>query len=184
MIVETPGKGYRWRVEDAGTVTEQGAAYYPDPESAEAAAVRALGTDWPGAPASVFHVPSDAESAGWHYVGADGEPAFENEWTNMAGQPSTAFRIREPAIVDVHFIVQDGTAQTVFTLPEDYRPSAMTPVAGMVVAYTDLSPLTAATAPTVMVDTDGTVILSAVEPSLVAGGAIGYFYLDPPTLTA
>lgn len=129
---------------------------------------------WPGV--------SYGRGEDWHYVGGAGEPAFENDWVNASGWPATAFRFREAGIVDVHFGGADGTAQTVFTLPEGYRPSAMTPVAGLVVAYTALSPLTAATAPTVQIDTDGTVILSAVE-TVVLGGAVGFFFLDPPTAT-
>lgn len=129
---------------------------------------------WPGV--------SYGRGEDWHYVGETGEPAFENDWVNASGWPATAFRFREAGIVDVHFGVQDGTAQTVFTLPEGYRPSANTPVAGVNFGVSDLSPVTDATAVGVTVNTDGTVILSAVE-TVVLGGAVGFFFLDPPTAT-
>ena len=62
----------------------------------------------------------------WHYVGEAGEPAFENSWSTDSGFMALAFRIRESGVVDIHGVVSGGTALTVFTLPEGYRPSANT----------------------------------------------------------
>lgn len=129
---------------------------------------------WPGV--------SYGRGEGWHYVGEAGEPAFENDWVNVSGWPATAFRFREAGIVDVHFGVSDGTSQTVFTLPEGYRPSDDTMVSGLTVLYAALSPATDVNGGAVRVETDGTVSLTAVE-TVVLGGAVGFFFLDPPPAT-
>lgn len=49
---------------------------------------------WPGV--------SYGRGEDWHYVGEVGEPAFLNGWTNVTGEPKTAFRIRAAGAVDVH----------------------------------------------------------------------------------
>lgn len=61
----------------------------------------------------------------WHYVGATDEPAFQNSWANASGLPKLAFRLREAGVVDIQGTVKSGTAVTVFTLPEGYRPSSL-----------------------------------------------------------
>lgn len=63
-------------------------------------------------------------SEDWHYVGETDEPAFENSWTNQAGNASLAFRLREAGIVDVVGKVSHSGASgaSVFVLPEGYRP--------------------------------------------------------------
>lgn len=65
----------------------------------------------------------------WHYVGAGGEPAFQNSWVNVSGAyPAMAFRLREAGVVDlIGFIdhVTDSTA-IITTLPVGYRPSDLT----------------------------------------------------------
>ena len=62
----------------------------------------------------------------WHFVGTDGEPAFENGWVNHGGasEPDVAF-----CLVDSRFVFFDGIAKSgtitaaMFTLPTGYRPS-------------------------------------------------------------
>lgn len=61
----------------------------------------------------------------WHYVGATDEPAFENGWTNLVSTPAIAFRIRQEGIVDLVGIGSGGNAETIYTLPEGYRPTSM-----------------------------------------------------------
>lgn len=65
----------------------------------------------------------------WHYVGEAGEPAFENSWANRgAGYTKAAFRRREAGVIDLagHLATGGSGALTIFTLPEDYRPTAAT----------------------------------------------------------
>lgn len=73
---------------------------------------------WPGV--------SYGRGEDWHYVGEAGEPAFENSWANVSTAPKLAFRLREAGVVDIQGTIEDGTSTTVFTLPEGYRPSAVT----------------------------------------------------------
>lgn len=118
----------------------------------------------------------------WHYVGEAGEPAFENSWANLSGWAATAFRARELGVVDVHVGVTGGSGPAVFTLPAGYRPTVSTVVAGLTVLYADLSPVTDVNGGSVTVEPDGTVSLTAVE-TVVAAGVVGFFFLDPPTVT-
>ncbi len=77
----------------------------------------------------------------WHYVGAGGEPPFQNSWANGgSGATKMAFRMREAGIVDLAGII-DGAAATdtvIFTLPAAYWPSATTP--GFAVVFDDGTP--------------------------------------------
>lgn len=114
----------------------------------------------------------------WHYVGESGEPAFENGWVNISGQPAAAFRIREAGVVDVYFTVQSGISAEIFTLPEGYRPSALTPLVASAVAFT---PPADPESVQVSVDTDGTVFLTTFTVGDIAGCS-GFFFLDPPAL--
>jgi len=62
----------------------------------------------------------------WHYVGAAGEAAFQNGWTNSGGtkapmrwrfRPVLDPKTRQPGF-DIEGSVKDGTpATTIFTLP-------------------------------------------------------------------
>jgi tetrahydromethanopterin S-methyltransferase subunit B len=59
----------------------------------------------------------------WHVVGAAGEPAFLNSWTNYAGGYATAGFYKDSlGIVHLRGLVKSGTATTIFTLPVGYRP--------------------------------------------------------------
>ena len=63
----------------------------------------------------------------WHYVGATGQPAFTNSWTNFdaagTGYQSARFIKDAAGVVHIEGLVKSGTiGQAVFTLPEKYRP--------------------------------------------------------------
>jgi hypothetical protein len=62
-----------------------------------------------------------------HRVGAAGEPAFENNWTNEGGGFETAGFYKDPFGI-VHLVgdVHNGTGATIFTLPSGYGPAAIT----------------------------------------------------------
>lgn len=59
----------------------------------------------------------------WHYVGAAGEPAFQNGWVNYGSNWENArFRKDAAGNVIIQGLVKSGATQTViFTLPEGYR---------------------------------------------------------------
>lgn len=62
----------------------------------------------------------------WHYVGAAGEPAFQNGWTNYdaSNYSSTAFWKDPFGIVHIKGFVRSGTlSAAAFTLPAGYRPA-------------------------------------------------------------
>lgn len=60
----------------------------------------------------------------WHVVGAAGEPAFANGWTNTGGAFATAaFRRTPDGLVLLRGRITPGAAVTVFTLPAGYRPT-------------------------------------------------------------
>lgn len=66
-----------------------------------------------------------SEAEPYHEVGATGEPAFENGWTNLGGGRSTAaFYSDSQGLVHLKGVISGTTATTAFTLPEAYRPSA------------------------------------------------------------
>lgn len=63
----------------------------------------------------------------WHYVGAAGEPAFQNSWVNYGGanNPGAKFRKYPDGKVKLSGIVKTGASGTaVFTLPTGYLPGA------------------------------------------------------------
>lgn len=84
----------------------------------------------------------------WHDVGAAGEPAFQNGWTNF-GSSFQALRFRRRGRrVDIEGLVKSGatgftSAATVFTLPVGFRPQGMlliSTVANNAAARSDVSP--------------------------------------------
>lgn len=62
----------------------------------------------------------------WHYIGATGEPAFQNSWVNNGGsRGDVAFKRTLDKFVYFCGAMQGGSDATVaFTLPAGYRPSA------------------------------------------------------------
>ena len=62
----------------------------------------------------------------WHEVGASGEPAFENGWANYGGAwvlpRFKRYRTISEDIISVQFMIKNGTAKEIFTLPTGYRP--------------------------------------------------------------
>lgn len=72
-------------------------------------------------PLVVGRVGVDADK--WHVVGAAGEPAFENGWTNfLNGWPVAAFR-RVRDRTEYRGLIAAGTmGTTAFTVPVAYRP--------------------------------------------------------------
>jgi len=66
-----------------------------------------------------------------HYVGADGEPAFQNSWENFDPNPGPTgrdlFFYRLHGRVYIEGVIKSGTSGTVvFELPEGYRPLPQT----------------------------------------------------------
>lgn len=143
-------------------------------------------TDSPGSPGAT--VASGVTTTGltsllagedWHYVGEAGEPAFENGWANVSGEPKTAFRIRESGVVDIHLTVDSGTpGATIFTLPVGYRPSHNTHMQGT--GYSSLSPVTP-TSGGFGVLSDGRVIDGSAVSGILLTCA-DQFFLNPPEL--
>ena len=120
----------------------------------------------------------NALSAGepWHYVGATGEPAFQNSWANSPGMPALAFRIRETGIVDLQGVLVDGAdSTTVFTLPEGYRPSQF-----VMVPAVSVTP----SAAYFTIDTDGDVTCSYNGLSAAQKILYAQVFLDPPDLAS
>jgi len=67
------------------------------------------------------------EDTAWHNVGASGEPAFQNGWTNYNAPqfPAAAFRRGPDGFVHLKGLIANGTVGTnIFTLPAGYRPAA------------------------------------------------------------
>lgn len=64
----------------------------------------------------------------WHYVGAPGEPAFQNGWVNYDTlNVQAAFCKDIYGVVHLQGLVKSGTVATViFTLPVGYRPKEST----------------------------------------------------------
>lgn len=66
----------------------------------------------------------------WHTVGATGEPAFQNSWTNESSanpHPSVGFKRDAAGNVWLRGAPAGGASgTTVFTLPVGYRPDALT----------------------------------------------------------
>ena len=66
----------------------------------------------------------NAENMAWHEVGADGEPAFENNWENFSNTYGKASFKKVNGIVYIRGLVKSGdNRSTIFTLPEGYRPA-------------------------------------------------------------
>jgi hypothetical protein len=63
-----------------------------------------------------------APSDPWHTVGAAGEPAYVNSWTDIDGGAHTRFK-KIAGVVHVQIRVGGGVAALVFTLPAGYRPN-------------------------------------------------------------
>lgn len=60
----------------------------------------------------------------WHSVGAAGEPAFQNGWTNFGGGFAPARFQRVGDRVWIEGLIKDGTMPgTAFTLPDGFRPT-------------------------------------------------------------
>jgi hypothetical protein len=61
----------------------------------------------------------------WHYIGAAGEPAFQNGWGNYgSGWANLAYRKRPDGYVVMKGMIALGTMSSPFvTLPVGYRPS-------------------------------------------------------------
>jgi len=63
---------------------------------------------------------------GWHYVGEEGEPAFENGCDNVAGVASNVrFMKGADGVVRIEGGFNSSPqdfGQSIFTLPEGYRP--------------------------------------------------------------
>ena len=106
----------------------------------------------------------------WHYVGAAGEPAFENGWSNE-GSADLAFRYREPGIVDISGVVKNTAASfdVIFTLPEGYRPTS----GAFPTASGQTAALTNCVAVVVSVGSDGGV---AATRGLGGTGAVQFVY--------
>jgi len=88
----------------------------------------------------------------WHYIGDDGEPAFNNNWVNRGNEPAAYYK--DP-FGRVHLKGNlEGSASNntiAFTLPEGYRPDNKQEFA-TVVTTTDAHN-------TVTVQADGDVII-------------------------
>lgn len=82
-----------------------------------------------GALSGNYPTPGLAPAENWHEVGAPGQPAFQNGWTNEDPTETTAAFYEDPYGV-VHLkgnIANAGDASTtMFTLPAGYRPSFVT----------------------------------------------------------
>lgn len=63
----------------------------------------------------------------WHEVGASGEPAFQNSWTQYGvGVATLAFRKDASGFVHIRGVARNGTFNaTIFTLPTGYTPDGM-----------------------------------------------------------
>ena len=68
----------------------------------------------------------------WHYVGATGEPAFENSWVNRGdGTDWTLLRFRREGVdlvrIEGVIVTSENVytliSSTIFTLPPSFRPS-------------------------------------------------------------
>lgn len=68
--------------------------------------------------------PSLAANEAWRYVGAAGQPAFLNSWTNYS-PPWVGARFKKDITntVFIEGLVANGTTNTIFTLPAGYRPT-------------------------------------------------------------
>jgi hypothetical protein len=77
---------------------------------------------------------SDADLEGvWRVIGAAGNPAFLNSFTNFGAPYSTAAYMRKDGIVHLRGLVThpSNRSQDIFTLPAGYRPAMVTHIATM-----------------------------------------------------
>lgn len=60
----------------------------------------------------------------WRYIGATGQPAFENSWVNFDGTRTARFYKDTLGTVWLDGYIKDGSAlgTSAFTLPAGYRP--------------------------------------------------------------
>jgi hypothetical protein len=111
----------------------------------------------------------------YHEVGAAGQPAFQNGWSNEApGFESTAGFFKDPwGIVHLKGIVTGGTVNTIFSLPPGYRVSAyecITTERGGAVAYICLEPSTG-NVYQVAGNSAGSLLLDGISFSAAGNGA-------------
>ena len=65
----------------------------------------------------------------WHEIGATGEPAFQNTWSNTGAAATAAFRKNILGAIEMKGRMTSpagggtGNATVCFTLPEGYRPT-------------------------------------------------------------
>lgn len=70
----------------------------------------------------------DSSKITWHYVGATGEPAFQNSWTNYLPTTDQSLRygVDDYGILHIEGSLIDSTpttgTQVIFTLPSELRP--------------------------------------------------------------
>ena len=113
FLLDTAGND--WTISDGATVATLSSAN-------DCVVVRSEGDDW----RIISQKGSSIACEAWHEVGADGEPAFENNWVNFnAPTNETAGFLKDPfGFVHLKGLVKSGTVGTViFTLPAGYRPS-------------------------------------------------------------
>jgi hypothetical protein len=68
--------------------------------------------------------PTLAAPEAWHMVGAPGEPAFQNSWTDNGGVVADAgfYKDREGVVHLEGHVDGGGSLKTIFQLPRGYRP--------------------------------------------------------------
>jgi hypothetical protein len=76
----------------------------------------------------------------FHIVGAAGEPAFQNAWTNLGlGFETAGFYIDSANVVHLKGLLNGGLSGTdAFTLPAGYRPSAIVLAPGSAGGFGDV----------------------------------------------
>ena len=64
-------------------------------------------------------------SEAWHEIGAPGEPAFQNGWSNESpSSETTAAYYKDPlGVVHLKGLITGGASSTIYTLPVGYRSS-------------------------------------------------------------
>jgi hypothetical protein len=68
--------------------------------------------------------PSNTPIEAWHFVGAAGEPAFQNGWVSYDAARTMRFKKYPDGRVRLQGFIKSGTiGTTAFTLPVGYRPS-------------------------------------------------------------
>ena len=78
-----------------------------------------------GALTGSYPNPGLAPPEAWHEIGAAGEPAFQNGWTNEdpSGEVTAAFYKDPWGVVHLKGLVASGSNGLIFALPAAYRPS-------------------------------------------------------------